>query len=221
MNQLIEFETYEKTIDNKTESWWGLGFYLDSELKSAFDNAVNIEMAMIERNSHERREWKFNPLLIKNIVESYDCFVNYYTPIDERLTKERRIAEENYERNLKTFEKNYRESKWFDSKEAVKSTQNNEPIIEREDALAYQVKLNNDDFSAFYYFNNDRLYQGVYLLKEDYVNENNFYAKYQEVKKILTGKYGEPKKVTKHRNKSLFDGVNLVKKSEYKLSYMS
>lgn len=210
LHQLIEFETYDRTIDNKTETWWGLGFYLGSELTSAFDNAVNMEMAMIERKSRERREWKYNPILVNSIVEAYDCFVKYYTPIDEKLREERRLAQEDYEKNLKTFDENFRDSKWFDNKDAVRTTQNTEPSIEKEDALAYDVKLNNDNFSAFYYFNKDRLYQGVYLLEEDYVNENNFYLKYKEIKKILTAKYGEPKKVTKHRSRDLYDGAKEI-----------
>ena len=70
--------------------------------------------------------------------------------------------------------------------------------------------MNNDNFLALYYFNQDRLYQGVYVLEEDYVNENNFYTKYKEIQKILTSKYGEPKKVTKHRSKDLFDGANEI-----------
>ncbi len=210
LDQLIEFETYDQTIDNKTETWWGLGFYLDSDLKNAFDSAVNMEMGMLERKSRERNIWKFNPLIIKGIVDAYDCFVTYYSPIDSRLSDERKIARENYEKNLKEFDVNYRDSKWFDNKETVKKSQSTEPSVDREDALAYQVKLNNDNFLALYYFNQDRLYQGVYVLEEDYVNENNFYTKYKEIQKILTSKYGEPKKVTKHRSKDLFDGANEI-----------
>ena len=210
LHQLIEFETYDQTIDNKTETWWGLGFYLDSDLKNAFDSALNMEMGMLERKSHERNIWKFNPLIIKSIVDAYDCFVTYYSPIDLRLSDERKIARENYEKNLKEYDVNYRDSKWFDNKETVKKSQSTEPSVDREDAIAYQVKLNNDDFLALYYFNQDRLYQGVYVLEEDYVNENNFYTKYKEIQKILTSKYGEPKNVTKHRSKDLFDGANEI-----------
>lgn len=210
LHRLIEFETYDKTIDNKTETWVGLGFYLDAQLKKAFDNAIEMEMAMIDRKTRERRIWKLNPVIIKNIVDAYDCFVQYYTPIDDRLREERRIGDLEYEKNLKVFELNYRDSKWGDGKSTVKASQDEAPSVELEDAIGYKVKLNNDDFLAFYYFNKDRLYQGVYVLKEDYVNENNFYVKYKEIQKLLTQKYGEPKKISKHRSRDLYDGANEI-----------
>lgn len=210
LHQLIEFETYDKTIDGKTETWVGIGFYMNTELKKSFDNASEMEMAMIERKSRVRRTWKLNPVIIKNIVESYDCFVQYYTPIDVRLKEEKRIADIEYEKSLKSFDVNYRDSKWGDTKESVKQNQSGEIVAELEEAIGFKVKLNNNDFHAYYYFNKNRLYQGVYSLKEDYVNENNFYYKYKEIKRILTEKYGEPKKVTKQRDKSLYDGASEI-----------
>src|SRR5690606_5140157 len=48
----------------------------------------------------------------------------------------------------------------------------------------------------------------------------NFYVKYKEIQKLLTQKYGEPKKVSKQKSKGLFDGANeigmAIQTGEYK-----
>ena len=52
------------------------------------------------------------------------------------------------------------------------------------------------------------LYQGVYDFKGEFVNENNFYSKYNNLSRILSEKYGEPKSVSKYRNGDLFKDVD-------------
>lgn len=188
---------------------YSLGYVIEDSLENAILNAEKIELELLNK-SNERKSWEIKPEIVKELKQDYNCFKKYYTPIQNKLIEEKNKKEDEYQKNLKEYEFDYRFSKWLDSKENVKKSNTDSLIIEKTDALAYDVKLNNDRYKAFYYFNNNRLYQGVYLFNESYVNENNFYEKYLEVKKILTSKYGEPKNVIKHRSKDFWNKANEI-----------
>ena len=189
---------------------YSLGYVLDNSLASAIQDAKVLKLELLNSSSKQRKSWALSSSTVTDLVKYYNCFVKYYSPIEKRFEEEKKLVEEEYQKNLKSYETDYRNSKWLDSKETVKKASSDSLLLEKPDALAYRVKLNNDDYGAFYYFNKDRLYQGVYVLEEEYVNENNFYAKYLEVKRVLTSKYGEPKKVYKHRSKDLYDKANEI-----------
>ena len=189
---------------------YSFGYVLNESLTNAIKNAREIKLELLNSSSKQRKSWELSSNTTTDIINYYNCFEKYYLPIEERFENEKKIAEEEYQKNLKSYETDYRNSKWLDTKEIVKNSNSENILVETKDAVAYKVKLNNDDFKAYYYFNNDRLYQGVYVLDKEYVNENNFYAKYLDVKKVLTGKYGEPKKVIKHRSKDLWDKANEI-----------
>lgn len=211
LNSLCDF-LKNKTINALAETVYvySLGYVLDDSLATAIQNAQIVNLELLNASSKQRKSWELSTATVNYLVNYYNCFVRYYRPIEQRLEEEKRIADQQYRNNLKSFETDYRNSKWLDSKETVKKSVFDSLQLETIDALAYKVKLNNDDFKAFYYFNKNRLYQGVYVLDEQYINENNFYAKYQEVKNVLTSKYGEPKKVVKHRNKDLWNEANEI-----------
>ena len=199
---------------------YSLGYVLDESLAKAIKNAKVVKLELLSSSSMQRKSWELNENTTSELVKFYNCFHKYYAPIEKRLTEEKLIAEEEYQESLQSFETDFRNSKWFETKLGVKKSNNDSLSIEKPDALGYNVKLNNDDYLAFYYFNKDRLYQGVYVLNEEYVNENHFYEKYQEVRVVLTSKYGEPKKIIKRRSKDLWDGVNeigmAIQTGEYK-----
>lgn len=208
---LVDF-IKNKTMNALAETVYvySLGYVLDDSLAVAISNAETVNLELMKNSTRKRKSWELSNSTVEDLVKSYNCFVKYYTPIEQRLTEEQRKADEEYEKNLKTFETNFRDSKWYDSKDLVLASQDADPSIQMDDVLAYSVQLNNDDFLAFYYFNENRLYQGVYVLDEEYVNENNFYKKYIEIKRILSSKYGEPKKVIKHRNRDLYDQADEI-----------
>lgn len=221
LNELADFiKTQTTNALLETTYIYSLGYVLDDDLANAIKNASSIRFEMIRRSNNKRREWELSNSTINDLKNYYNCFVKYYTPIEQRLIEEERARNEEYERNLKKFDNNFRNSKWFDSKEAVKASENSEIHLEKDDYLAYETTLNADKFIAVFYFNNDRLFKGAYLYEGKFVNENNFYSKYNELKNILTKKYGEPKKVIKHRNRSLYDGIEeigmAIQTGEYK-----
>jgi hypothetical protein len=211
LNVLVDF-LKNQTINALAETVYvySLGYVLDDSLAKAIQNAKIVKLELLNASSKQRKSWDLSSSTVTDLVKHYNCFFKYYSPIEKRLEEEKKLAEEEYQKNLKSYETDYRNSKWIDSKETVKKSSSDSLLLENTDALAYRVKLNNDEYKAFYYFNKDRLYQGVYVLDEEYVNENNFYAKYLEVKKVLTSKYGEPKKVIKHRSKDLWDKANEI-----------
>jgi hypothetical protein len=211
MNQLSDF-VKSNTLNALAETVYiySLGFVLDNSLAEAIHNAKSIKLELLHSTSQQRKSWDLSSSTVIDLVKHYNCFIKYCSTIENRLNNEKALAEEEYQKNLKSYETDYRNSKWSDSKETVLLAQKDSLSIVQPDALAYKIEMNNDEFLAFYYFNKNRLYQGVYVLDEKFVNENNFYSKYVEIKKILTSKYGEPKKVIKHRSKDLWDGANEI-----------
>lgn len=212
LTELVDFTKNQNInkFNSTMEYTYSLGYVLDSMLENSLKNAQSIKIELINNISHLRKTWDLNQTKVKDLVDEYNCFFKYYSPIDRKLVDERKKAEEEYEKKLKSYETNFRNSKWFDTKEDVKNIESAELTLEQPDALAYKVKLNNDEFLALFYFNKKRFYQGVYLLKEKYVNENNFYNKYNEIKSILIEKYGEPKKITKKRSRNLYNGIDEI-----------
>jgi hypothetical protein len=221
LDQLVDY-LKNQTINGLAETVYvySLGYVLDESLAKAIKNAKVIKLELLSSSSMQRKSWELNENTTSELVKFYNCFRKYYSPIEQRLLEEKRVAEEEYQESLISFDTDFRNSKWLDTKLSVLKSNTDSLSIDGPEALAYNVKLNNDDYLAFYYFNKDRLYQGVYLLNEEYVNENHFYEKYQEVREVLTTKYGEPKKVIKRRSKALWDGVNeigmAIQTGEYK-----
>lgn len=207
----ITFQVFETTtLSGEKNETFTIGFLLNDTFTDAIKNASSITLHMFKDLSQKHKNWEFSNSTLTDFVESYNCFVKYYSPIYDRLLKERIKEEEEYQKTLKSYETNFRDSKWYDTKSEVKALEKSEPIIEKDDAIGYKVTLNGDKFRAYFYFNKDRLHKGAYSLQEDYVNENNFYAKYKEIGDILTHKYGEPKKIIKKRNKDLYNEPNEI-----------
>jgi len=211
LNELCDFIKSE-TINGLAEIVYiySLGYVIDSKLANSLKDPKIIKLELLNSISKKRKSWELSTSEVAELVKTYNCFEKYYLPIEKRHQEERSIVNKEYEKTLKSYNTDFRNSKWFDSKETVKKSNPEIINIDNSDALGYKVQLNNDDFSAFYYFNKDRLYQGVYLLEEEYVNENNFYSKYLELKNVLISKYGEPKKVNKYRNRDLWNKANEI-----------
>ena len=211
LSLLVDFYK-NQTINALAETvyTYTLGYVFSDDLRQAIKSSQSIKIELLNNNSKQRKSWEISPSVLNQLTQTCNCFEQYYLPIEKRIEAEKVIAEEEYQKNLKVYETDFRNSKWNESKEFVKISVKDSLIFEKNDALAYSVTLNNDDFSAFYYFNEDRFYQGIYILEEKYINENNFYSKYLELKTILSSKYGEPKKVVKQRSKDLWNKANEI-----------
>lgn len=193
-----------------SEYQYSLGFNFNDSLVEYIKNASTMTFRVYRHATKTYKEWELSSSTVEDIVKSYNCFEKYYLPLYDKQEQERLKKEKEYQESLKSYEDHFRNSKWSDSKEDVLSSEQNEPVLKKDESLAYEVELNNDNFYALFYFNKDRLFQGVYTFEEEYVNENNFYEKYKEIKSILTLKYGSPKTTYKHRNKELYDKASEI-----------
>ena len=87
----------------------------------------------------------------------------------------------------------FRKTNWGMSKEQVRATEDKKPDFEDDKWLGYEVKINGKDFGCLYCFLEDKLYRGEYFSEGEYTNKNLYIDDYEELKEILTKKYGKPK----------------------------
>ena len=101
------------------------------------------------------------------------------------------------------YQYDFRKTNWGMSKEQVKATEDKEPDDEYEfDAMlgydeditviSYDVTISGKDFNCTYSFLEDKLYNGRYFFTGDHADKNLYIDDYEELKEILTKKYGKP-----------------------------
>lgn len=89
-------------------------------------------------------------------------------------------------------EYDFRNINWGMSIEEVKNNEELELVYETENSLMYETMLNSNDFYLVYFFDDSKLTQGVYSLKETFYNNLKYVRCYEKLKENLTEKYGEP-----------------------------
>lgn len=87
----------------------------------------------------------------------------------------------------------FRKTNWGMSVDEVKSSEEGRPIHEREDMLLYPVRVSSYDASCGYLFSNGKLFRATYIFDLKHTNKNDYIADYENIKKLMTDKYGEPK----------------------------
>lgn len=210
LTKLIAFNKYESVVnDNETISY-AIGYMISSELDAELNNVTEFSCAMINKKTAVRKTWNFNESFCKHLTKSYKCFKEYYLPLEEDRLKKKEEQYQAYLATIKSFDKNFRNAKWGQSRSQVKAGEEVDILAENESGLSTEVTLNGDKYFAHFFFTSDRFYRGVYTFQEDYVNENNFYNKYKELKKVLSSKYGEPYKVIKNRTNDRFEEANEI-----------
>jgi len=93
----------------------------------------------------------------------------------------------------KETEYDFRKTNWGMSKEQVRATEEWEPDLEEHTILSYKVTVSEKDFECAYLFLEDKLYGSRYLFLEEHANKNLYIDDYEELKEVLTKKYGKPK----------------------------
>lgn len=87
----------------------------------------------------------------------------------------------------------FRNCKWGMSKDEVKKYESDIEIVdESEDEIKAKVEIDNTDFLAAYYFNDDKLEQVTMVSMEEHSNENLYIDDYEDFQELITEKYGEP-----------------------------
>jgi len=91
---------------------------------------------------------------------------------------------------------NFRATRWGMTIEEVKKIEG-EPIqkskTEGLDIIGYQGKISGMDCLVGYIFAGNKLTRAKYVFAEEHSNKNLYINDFNEIKKILTDKYGEPK----------------------------
>lgn len=91
----------------------------------------------------------------------------------------------------------FRKAKWNSSIDEVKSTEEAEWIQDETKGLDYiyfdGVIVGNDALIVYYFFDN-QLVKGKYILSEKHSNENDYLSDFKEIQKVLLEKYPTAKK---------------------------
>ncbi|MBA7549873.1 hypothetical protein ES705_42372 [subsurface metagenome] len=91
----------------------------------------------------------------------------------------------------------FRKTNWGMSIEQVKATENAKLDLEIDSILFYSgVRIDEiygEDFSCTYFFSEDKLFLALYVISEEHTNDNLYIRDYENLKKVLTKKYGKPK----------------------------
>jgi hypothetical protein len=89
------------------------------------------------------------------------------------------------------FAQAFRNVNWGASIEEVKASEEKKPYLENEETLVYKVQLAGKEVLLLYNFlPKHGLYSSGYIFEEKHTNKNEYIADYNEVKSLLTKKYG-------------------------------
>jgi len=87
----------------------------------------------------------------------------------------------------------FRKTPWGASPSEVKASEDTEPRSEKADYLDFDVRLGRFSCLAVYLFVGNQLVRGKYLILEEYQNQTNHLADYDELKSLVSKKYGAPR----------------------------
>ena len=86
----------------------------------------------------------------------------------------------------------FRNAKWGDDKTTVIESETDVDLFDWEANLAGTGKISNYDTLIVYFFDNDALYEGGYMLDCQYTNPEQYISTYDDLKDDLKQQYGEP-----------------------------
>lgn len=86
----------------------------------------------------------------------------------------------------------FRKTNWGMSKEEIKAIEEKKPGGESDTCIAYKVEIKGKDFICLYELLENKLFFSGYNCKEEHVNYNLYINDYEDLKEILTKKYGKP-----------------------------
>ena len=89
-------------------------------------------------------------------------------------------------------EYDFRNTNWGMSKEEVRLAERRNPDFETDNGLVYKVIIDKYDCYCVYYFLENKLYMSAYRFNEEHNNKNAYIEDYENLKELLTKKYGKP-----------------------------
>ncbi len=92
----------------------------------------------------------------------------------------------------RSMDGDFRYSNWGDSVQSVLDAEDIEPVVREYDNVMYHTSLFDMDVSLLYSFEDDELYQGMYVFTEPHTNYDLYIQEYKSFNDRLIEKYGEP-----------------------------
>jgi hypothetical protein len=86
----------------------------------------------------------------------------------------------------------FRKTTWGMSRKEVKGSENQSVLSDKGDSLIYNYSLAGIACHIVYLFAADKLVKGVYLVENDHVDPEKFYADFINLKKYLQSSFGTP-----------------------------
>ena len=116
---------------------------------------------------------------------------NTETPQEEKIKPTESIEPaEQQEENVVEEERDFREGNWGDSAETIKEREEAELLEDSEEGLAYNTQVLGMNMIGCYLLDNNKLYQGIYILQDYYQDENEYIETYHKLQDGLKEKYG-------------------------------
>ena len=139
------------------------------------------------------------PLIITGVVLLSGCQNKGVEPVEtNQLNKENIIIEESSSPITtetpieQRSDADFRNAKWGENVETVKEYELDVTLSGDKDQLSGEVNVGGYDSYVGFFFDNNKLYEGIYAFSLDYSNAGQYIPVYDDLKSMLTQKYGEP-----------------------------
>ena len=88
----------------------------------------------------------------------------------------------------------FRKTSWGMAKEQVKKAETGKLEAEKDDRLGYSDSVAGKEVAIIYVFTKNKLTRSTYIFTSQHTNKNLFINDYEEIKQLLSDKYGLPSK---------------------------
>ncbi len=86
----------------------------------------------------------------------------------------------------------FRNTRWGMTKEEVLASEQAEPVVHTDNQIGYFTQILDKNIYVAFVFEEDRLFSSLYALRDMRDNLEDSFRDFEDLKKILTMKYGEP-----------------------------
>ena len=87
---------------------------------------------------------------------------------------------------------NFRNTRWGMSKEDVLASEAGQPVVKTDTQIGYFIEILDKNIYVAFIFDNERLVSALYALRDMREKLDDSFKDFEDFKKILTMKYGEP-----------------------------
>ncbi|TSA23524.1 hypothetical protein D4R71_08350 [bacterium] len=181
ISEMIIYGNFKKYLKGDTKLLLNTNV-IDSKSKILKSFLGNFDKSEIKSNSEYYKSTRY-----------YYNSINIAIDIDVVVKSESvRLNLFNFEENKKEEKSNFRNTKWGMNLSEVKKTENNAPILEKDDLLVYKDFVAELECEVIYIFTENKLVRAKYIFKETHTNKNDYILDFENLKKLLNKKYNEP-----------------------------